>query len=296
MIEPTDLTAARWSPAVRRQRLAGVLADLRDRDGRTAEQIASELGVAKTTVIRLENPRHLTLPKRELIERLLDVYRAGTATRKRVRDLVDEARQRDWWHPYKPYLRPAHTTYLGLEAETAVQRIYQPTLLPGLLQTAAYSAITVKEQHPALPEREAEAFTAERRARHERMLTGPDPIRLWAVLGEAALLQAVGGPRVMAEQLDYLHRMAQLPHVTITIVPFSAGAHEGLAPFVILTFPQPTDPELAYIPDPVGHWVRTREDVDHLVGVFERLMLLLPDRDANLQMIAAAAQRFRAET
>jgi transcriptional regulator with XRE-family HTH domain len=284
----------RWSPTVRRQRLAGVLADLRDRDGRTAEQIADALGVHKATVTRLENARHLALPKPDRIGRLLDVYGADDATRERVWALVDEARQRDWWQAYKPYLPAASATYLGLEAETVVQRIYQPGLIPGILQTRAYGEAILSEQLPALPEEQVAAFAAERFAWEQHLVVGPDPVHLKVVLGEAALLNQVGGPQVMVEQLDYLHRIVQLPHVRFFLAPFSNGVHGGLAPFTVLRFPEPTDPELGYLPDPLGgRLVRDRREVDHLVKVFQELTLLQPDRDLNLQTITDAADRFR---
>jgi transcriptional regulator with XRE-family HTH domain len=287
----------RWSPTVRRQRLAGVLAELRGRDGRTAEQIAAALGVHKSTVSRLEKPGHLTLPKMPVIERLLDIYGADVETRERVRVLVDEARQRDWWQRYKPFLSPASETYLGCEAESAVQCLYQPTLIPGILQTRAYGEAILVEQIPDLPEHQVAAFAAERYEWERHLVTGRDPVHLQVVLGEAALLNQVGSAHVMVEQLDYLHQVVQLSHVTFYLVPFTKGTHGGLAPFTVLRFPEPTDPELGYLPDPLGgRLVRDRRGVDRLVKVFQELTLLQPDRELNLQMIVDAADRFRAGT
>lgn len=286
----------RWSPTVRRQRLAGVLAGLRARDGRSAEQVADALGVHKATVTRLENARHLTLPKLDQIERLLDIYDADQATRDRVRVLVSEARQRDWWQAYKPYLPAASATYLGLEAETAVQWLYQPGLIPGILQTRAYGEAILAEQLPALPAEQVTAFAAERFQWEQHLVVGPDPVHLKVVLGEAALLNQIGSPQVMVEQLDYLHHIVQLPHVRFFLAPFSNGVHGGLAPFTVLRFPEPTDPELGYLPDPLGgRLVQDRRQVDQLVKVFQELTLLQPDRDLNLQVIADAADRFRTQ-
>jgi transcriptional regulator with XRE-family HTH domain len=287
----------RWSPTVRRRHLARILADLRDHDGRSAAEIAQALGVAESTVTRLENPKHLTLPKPVLIGRLLDLYDADTPTRERLQVLVEEARQRDWWHPYKAHIPPASAMFLGLEAETVVQRMYNPTHIPGILQTPAYAAVLVGEQLPKLPGNELEGFAEERRRWEEHLLVGPDPIRLWAVLGEAALHHQVGGPATMAEQLDYLCEMAQRPNITVTVVPFEYGTHGGLAPFTLLRFSEPLDPEMAYLPDPLGgHWIRDAQQVADLGGVFEDLLQLHPDRDKNLRMIAETAAQFRKQT
>jgi transcriptional regulator with XRE-family HTH domain len=286
----------RWSPTVRRQRLAHVLAQLRERDGRSAAQVADELGVAESTVTRLENPKHLTLPKPVLIDRLLDVYEADDTTRRKVAVLVAEARERDWWHPFKAGIHAASATYLGCEGEAAVQRMFQPALMPGILQTATYATVLLPEQLPDLPAAQIPEFAAERYRRHQQLLTGPDPVRLWVVLGEAAIRQTVGGPAVMAEQLQHLHGLMQLPTVTVAVLPLTAGAHPGLGPFTILTFPEPTDPEMAYLPDPLGgHWAKDRRSVDHLLQTFEELLLVHPDRDANLRMVAETAEEFRAQ-
>lgn len=287
----------RWSPTVRRRHLARILADLRDRDGRSAAEIAKQIGRSESTVTRLEDPRHLTLPKPGLIGELLDVYGADDATRERVQVLVEEARQRDWWHRYKAHIPPASATYLGLEAETTVQRMYNPTHIPGILQTPAYAAGLVGEQLPKLPNDQLSGFAEERRRWEEHLLTGPDPIRLWVVLGEAALHHQVGGPSTMAEQLDYLSEMAQRPNITAVVLPFECGAHGGLAPFTLLRFSEPLDPEMAYLPDPLGgHWIRDERSVARLGVMFEDLVRLHPDKDKNLRMIAEAAARFRKQT
>lgn len=283
----------RWSPTVRRRRLAQVLADLRARDGRSAAEIAKQIGRSESTVTRLEDPRHLTLPKPALIGELLDVYAADGPTRERVRALVEEARQRDWWHRYKAHIPPASAMFLGLEAEATVQRMYNPVHIPGILQTPAYAAGLVGEQLPKLPNDQLSGFAAERRRWEEHLLIGPDPIRLWVVLGEAALHHLVGSPQVMTEQLDYLCGMAERPNITVTIVPFRCGTHGGLAPFTLLRFSDPLDPEMAYLPDPLGgHWIRDQRAVAELGELFEELMQLQPDRTDTLRMITQAIARF----
>lgn len=282
----------RWSPTVRRQRLAHVLARLRERDGRSAAQVAEALGVAESTVTRLENPKHLTLPKPGLIERLLDVYAAEDTIRSAIAVLVAEARERDWWHRYKAGIPQAFATYLGLEGEIAVLRMFQPALVPAALATVDYATVSFCEQLPNLPEEDVVAFVAERHKRHQQLLAGPDPVRVWAVLGEAALRQAVGGPEVMAAQLLHLKRLMELPNVTLTVLPLEAGAHPGVGPFTVLTFPEPADPEAAYLPDPLGgHWVKGAA-VDDLRAVFEEVLLRAADRDATIDLIERAAADF----
>ena len=43
------------------------------------------------------------------------------------------------------------------------------------------------------------------------------------------LHRLIGSPEIMREQLAHMAELAQLPHVSVQIVPASAGAHAGLA-------------------------------------------------------------------
>jgi len=70
------------------------------------------------------------------------------------------------------------------------------------------------------------------------------------------LRRPIGGPEVMAEQLDQLADAALLPNVSIRVVPFSAGLHRGMlsGPFAILRFPvngdgQESEPPVVYVTD-----------------------------------------------
>lgn len=61
--------------------------------------------------------------------------------------------------------------------------------------------------------------------RRQSLLDKPAPPTLWVVTEEAVLHRPVGGPRVMREQIDRLFEALELEHVSVDIVPFSAGAH-----------------------------------------------------------------------
>ena len=68
-----------------------------------------------------------------------------------------------------------------------------------------------------------------------------------AILDEAVLQRAVGGPDVTAAQLRALVELTEHPAVTIRVLPFHAGAHSSLAgPFTIFNLPDPY-PEVACV-------------------------------------------------
>jgi hypothetical protein len=60
---------------------------------------------------------------------------------------------------------------------------------------------------------------------------------LWVVMEEYALRRKVADSHVMREQLQRLIDVSERPSIVIQVVPFSAGAHAGIAgPFHSLTF------------------------------------------------------------
>ncbi|MGH3700094.1 MAG: Scr1 family TA system antitoxin-like transcriptional regulator [Pseudonocardiaceae bacterium] len=57
--------------------------------------------------------------------------------------------------------------------------------------------------------------------------------------GEEALRRMVGGPQVQRGQLLRLRELAELPNVTVQVMPLSGGAHAGLGmSFVLLDLGQ----------------------------------------------------------
>ncbi|MEU1604482.1 helix-turn-helix domain-containing protein [Micromonospora matsumotoense] len=113
-----------------------------------------------------------------------------------------------------------------LEAERNAQqlRYYNPTLVPGLLQTSAY-ARRVFRFDDLRPEEEVERQTQNRLER-QAILTRENPPQVVAVIDEAALRHR---DQITREQLAHLSKVAELPHVHILIIPTSTGLHVGLS-------------------------------------------------------------------
>jgi hypothetical protein len=125
--------------------------------------------------------------------------------------------------------------------------MYQPVIVPGLLQTRDYAAgiaeHTLRAGKPGVS-----AATDARVARANR-LNDPQPLEAHAIVSEAALHLEVGSPRVMVGQCERLLELAQLPNVTIQVLPFTASAWAAFpAPFVLLDYPRPVgNPGICYV-------------------------------------------------
>ncbi|MEU2429899.1 helix-turn-helix transcriptional regulator [Streptomyces sp. NPDC007861] len=127
-----------------------------------------------------------------------------------------------------------------LEARATEIATFQTHMVHGLLQTDAYARAVLG----AMDRRKLDDRTTVRLAR-QRILKKERPPVFWAILGEAALRQEVGGPGVMREQLARLLSYEDEPLVNVQVLPFAAGAHAGLTgSFTVYRFAD--DPTILY--------------------------------------------------
>jgi transcriptional regulator with XRE-family HTH domain len=262
--------AAEHSPTVRRRRLALELRRLREAARLTCEEVAEHLECSTSKVSRIETGRVSVSPRD--VRDMLDLYGVSAQQGASLVQLARDSRQKGWWHAYSDTIQPLFATYIGLESAASEIRIYEVTLIPGLLQTEEYArtviaAGTVGGDHDGT-ERNVALLMA-----RQPLLSGDDPPRLWAVLDEAALRRTVGGAGLMRLQLDHLLDLARLPNVAIQVIPFGAGAHPAMGrPFVILAFPERADPDVVYLEDLTSAlYVEDVDEVDRYNMFFNHL-------------------------
>ena len=109
--------------------------------------------------------------------------------------------------------------------------------------------------------------------KRQDLLTSPDPPRVWSVMDEAALRRPVGGRAGDARPAEPPHEVAELPTVTIQVVPFGRGGHAAAGgSFTILRFAEPDLPDVVYIEQLTSAlYLDDRGDVDHYMEVMNRL-------------------------
>jgi transcriptional regulator with XRE-family HTH domain len=127
-----------------------------------------------------------------------------------------------------------------LEARAVEICTFHTHMIHGLLQTAPYArAVLGTMDQGNLDDR-----VAVRLAR-QRIFEKEEPPLCWAIVGEAALYQEIGGRDTMRGQLAHLLSFEKNPRINIQILPFSTGAHAGLTgPFDLFRFP--SDPSIVY--------------------------------------------------
>jgi transcriptional regulator with XRE-family HTH domain len=278
------------NPTLRARRLALELLRRREAAGFTREEAARQLEWSTSTIFRIETGR--SRPQPGNVRVLLELYGVSGSERDGLIRLAREARQPGWWHSFRDVLPNPYEVFIGLEAGAASIRNFEPVVVPGLLQTEEY-ARQMSRGGPRELDREDIERRVQVRMERQRILTREDRPRLWAVIDEAVIRRVVGGPEVMREQLRHLIECAEQGKTTLQVVPFSAGAHAGTTgPFIILDFPEPTDPSVVYVETLAGDlYLEERADVDRYTLAFDRLLAaaLHPDDSARLVQQAAEA-------
>jgi transcriptional regulator with XRE-family HTH domain len=276
------------SPTVRRRRLASELRRLRDQAQLTIEDVAEKLDCSSSKISRIETG-HVGVTPRDTRE-LLNLYAVEPDRLEALVHLAKEARKKGWWHTYNEVFTGA---FVGLEAETSSLRTYQALLVPGLLQTEDYMRAVIRAALPDGTEAHVEKRVQARLAR-QRLLADVDPPWYWAVIDEAVLCRSVGGPAVMRAQLNWLIARAMLPHVTIQVLPFQAGAHAGMeGAFLIMGFPEQADPDVVYVDNTTaGIYLEEPSEILRYTLMFDHLRAAALAPDATLTRIAEAAARF----
>jgi len=125
-------------------------------------------------------------------------------------------------------------SYVSLEGDAVDFKMYFGELFPGVSQRQEYAHELVSKS-PAVAPADVDPIV-DARMKRQAIFTRPNPPRFHIILGESALHYRVGGLSGIIAQIDRMIELARLPHVTLQVAPFSAGAHAALGNnFTILT-------------------------------------------------------------
>src|SRR3954452_22529709 len=279
-------------PAVRRRKLGAELRALRTSAGLTSGEAARLVGWHQSKVSRIETGASGVKPAD--VRLLLDAYRVGDTN---LRELLlvlagsdESAGRHHWWHAYRGVLPPTYRDFISLESQASGMRTLETSVVPGLLQTPEYArAVTRAAVHGGVDDTEDRLDTlVEVRLARQDVLRSDPPLELSAVLDEAVLRREVGGPEVMARQLDRLREAATLPHVRLQVLPFAAGAHIGVTgPFVIFSFPNTTDLDVVVLDHLTSSlYLERKEDLQAYSEAFNALQFHALSPKDSLDYIA----------
>ncbi|MBB5956491.1 transcriptional regulator with XRE-family HTH domain [Saccharothrix tamanrassetensis] len=227
--------ARRPGPSVRSRRLAITLRKLRRATGMTGADVAKAVDMSGSKLSRVESADSgIYLDD---VEKLLDFYGVTKKQRVYLLDLARHAEQRGLLRINNANLPGADwQTWADFEEEANGLLFYEPMMIPGLLQTTEYANAIIKATGHHLTADEIEALVASRKAR-QGMLSRSDPLRLHAIIEQSAIERRFGGPGAHARQVRHLLDTAELPNVTVQVLPADAEVHSAMTgAFVILEY------------------------------------------------------------
>lgn len=190
--------------------MSSLLVELRG--DRLQSDVAELAGLTQAKVSRAENGRFPFSP--EQAEAYAQALDATSEQRKRLVSLAEAFAEQNIT-TRSALVRSARAIQerIGrLETESRLIRSWLPDLIPGVVQTEAYTAAVVGfDPGPA--------WLAARAARRARLV---EPGRTWHLLvSEAALRWPMGSHELMADQLDRLIQVSTMPNVELGILDFS---------------------------------------------------------------------------
>lgn len=286
-------------PAVARRRVRLALRGYRQAVDLNQTEVARTLGWSLSKVQRIEGGE-VGVSVTDL-RALLQVY--GVEDAVEVQRLVEDAqvsRRQRWYEApeYRRHLTKSLRQLLQFEAEATAIRVYQPFLIPGVLQTPRLADYVLNWWDRSLSEEDRRVRYEVRMLRKRQIFDRPDGPDYHLILDESVLQRKVGGAHIMAEQLDVLAEISDRPNVHVRVVPLDKGAHVGiLGPFQILHL----DAEEAedsvlyrefYNRDSVTHDVA---DLEFHRMVFEKIWDQSHDEAVSRLAIYAEAVKLRSE-
>ncbi|WP_030382062.1 MULTISPECIES: helix-turn-helix domain-containing protein [unclassified Streptomyces] len=190
--------------------------------------------------------------------------------------------------PYREYF--AHAAELERLATEICE--YAPAVVPGLLQTREYARAVFLGNNPLATEEYLEELIKGRMDRTQLLKDAARPM-YWAVLHEAVLRIAIGGPTVMARQLDHLAALMRERTVVLQVLPFAAGAHPEMGKMMKLMEFEDTPPTVYTEAVLSGNLLDEPTLVSRTRSSYDLLRAVASSPETSLTLIESAAEDYR---
>ncbi|MFF9583108.1 helix-turn-helix transcriptional regulator [Streptomyces achromogenes] len=184
-------------------------------------EAAEIIAASQARVSRLESG-HVTARVIE-VRLLLDACEVKDPdVRTRLEDLAKHSRKRGWWLEHAEHLRPDYMDHIALEDDATYIREWQQALVPGLLQTPAYTEAVIRTSPDYVAPELVDQLVRVWQARQGKIEEGGATYS--AVIWEAVVTHPLVSAEVHREQLAAILEVGERKNVTLQVLPFSVGA------------------------------------------------------------------------
>lgn len=200
-----------------RQDLADRLGEIRRDAGLSGKDLAARLRWYPSKVSRIENAR--TAPSAEDVQLWCEACDATDQAADLVRSLrAVEGMFVEWRRMERDGLRQAQVAVRPLFERTSRFRSYSSWLVPGLIQSRAYTEAVLRAVQQRRVAIDDVAAAVDARVERQRVLH--DPGKVFAFLLEESVLRSgIGGREVMVGQLGHLITAGAQPNISLGVIP-----------------------------------------------------------------------------
>ncbi len=197
--------------------------------GLTQQELATAAVMTRSHISHIEAGRRI--PSKEDARRLDRALNTGNALSSFLPD--DDAAVADYFESARL-----------LEQHAVMIREFALSFIPGILQTEGYARAVLSTSFPPVSEEECDRLVV---TRLERAKVLDDPVLpvVWALLDEAVLRRALGGPDDMAKQVMHIVRLVEAERIRVHVMPFTLGFHPLLESMLTLMWFE-DQPPVAY--------------------------------------------------
>jgi transcriptional regulator with XRE-family HTH domain len=255
------------NPTVRQRELGTRLRRLRTDLGLTVEDVAEKLLCSATKISRMETGARR--PSLRDVRDLCELYKVDTSDAQDLMTLARQARELGWWKKYDDLrLDP----YIGLEQDASAITCFMMFYFPALTQTEDYARAIIKGIAPRIDPKILEQ-RVEVRMRRQEILQRENPPRYRVLIDESVLHRPVGGPEVIAAQLDKVLTYERENKAAVQVVPFDVGVPAiAESNCVLLDFDDPILSPVVFVEGLTSNqMLESRSDLDRYREAIEHL-------------------------
>lgn len=198
--------------------LGSALRALRQASGKEAKSVARSAVMSASKLSKIETGK--VSPSVADVEHILSAIGVSEAVKAEYLDAarVASTEATAWRLVRRMGVHRAQQQVRALESQMTLLRLFQPALIPGLLQTPEYMR-AVLSRH-GLGDEVLTRTVAARVERQRVLYEGAKDLRF--LITESALRWRIVSATRMVEQLDRLVSLSRLPYLDIRVIPMSA--------------------------------------------------------------------------
>jgi transcriptional regulator with XRE-family HTH domain len=202
---------------------------------------AIETGISEAKLSKIERGVNGAIRIND-VHAISAAYDLESHEKNHLRELAEASDSPGWYHRYDVPQEFAHF----IEQQEAATRIhiYEQEFINGLFQLDGY----LDDLRANRPRKGEEPDRGLRAERQENVFAKKVPPEIVYLANEGSLRRQVGGPDVMHDQIRHLLKLDERDHVSVLVVPFSAGAHPSMSgSYSILYFADDVFPTTVYL-------------------------------------------------